>query len=182
MKIASVASLVLLTGCVAGPPSDTTAAAVAAAEAEAQQTRDNGVEPGNPAPVPFPGSGLPGEKPQTFRCEGTIYRGYKSGCIDFQTMPDGVKWEKKLSAWETRFFTRQNVIGLNPKDKERLCKLAFNGSVVVSCTSVTLGCALGEVVTVGGVTLPCVALGAFICSMSGLAANMAECQEWAHKK
>lgn len=81
------------------------------AQEERKQEILNGVDPDSAAakdPKPFEGAGMPGEKPEIFMCEGTVYWGMKSGCIDFQPMPDGAKWGIKLVDWSTRFFAAPN--------------------------------------------------------------------------
>lgn len=125
----------------------------------------NGVRPGDPPPKGFWNSGYrpkPGERPELFRCEGDVYRGYKHACPDFQDTPDGVKWGDKLSRWQGRYFTPNNT-NIAATDWEGICKTLVYAMNVLGCAGVTLACAGGEVVTLGAITLPCVAWAALIC-------------------
>lgn len=169
-------------GAPAPPPTPRQRAAYDAYVAEVE----NGVRPGDPPPKPFPGGAgyatRPGEHKETFRCEGGVFYGYKHACIDWQRMRDGEKWEKKLVSWSERYFTLKNV-ALSPYDKEQLCKWGFSAALVAACLSGIAGCTLGEVITVGGATIPCAMLSGWLCAVPDrIVNNILDCHEWAHRR
>ncbi len=135
----------------------------ARAEAERKRAAEqgrlfaNGVLPRDPPPVPSPlDEGYmpsPGEERETFKCEGSIYYGYKGACVDFQAMPRAKKWVVKLGAF---LEERSDIIhdwvfhhlwhdGRNPECMDS-CELfgsmtcaGFTTGVIALCGGVTGG-------------------------------------------
>jgi hypothetical protein len=126
----------------------------------------NGVRRGDPEPRPFPGEAhyrpAPDEREETFKCEGGVFHGYKHACVDFQPMPNGVKWGEKLSAWSGRYFDPKNV-AMNREDWTTLCKLSTIVVSLTGCLAVIGSCGLSESMTFGTVTIPCYWLVGTIC-------------------
>jgi hypothetical protein len=58
----------------------------------------NGVLPKDKPVGKYPGwdKPHPGEWPETFRCGGQVWQGYKSDCPDFQPKPIGERWTKPI--------------------------------------------------------------------------------------
>ena len=144
-----------------------------------------GVERGDPAPVPSPFDAdyqpRRGERREVFKCESGVYDGYRRACIDFQAMPNGVKWGMKLSGWSGRYFDPKNV-AMRPADKEALCKWSFSAAILAACSLTALGCSVGEVVTVGSVTIPCWLLATAVCVGSDkTVGNILDCHAWAYR-
>jgi hypothetical protein len=61
------------------------------------QDRLNGVGPNDRPVGKYPGWDRPHdslERWQIFRCQGTVYEGYKSDCPDYKAVPLGERWER----------------------------------------------------------------------------------------
>lgn len=66
----------------------------------------NGVRKGDPWPVPAPSDAsyepAPGEQKETFKCEGSVFHGYKRGCVDFTEKSSSAKWTEKVGSFLVR--------------------------------------------------------------------------------
>jgi hypothetical protein len=127
--------------------------------------QNNGVRQGDPQAVPSPMdqtyAPVPGDRQERFKCEGTVYYGYKHGCADFQAIPVTTKWQGKLSSW-----TNSESFGVNMthRDWTTLCKALAAMVGPASCLAAIGACGSVDVVTVGAVTIPCIWVTGVICN------------------
>lgn len=94
-------------------------------------------------------------------CEGTVYFGYRGGCLDFQEKPIDTKMATKLGNW----INSDAFIGkMTSADWTTFCKFAATFVALAGCVAVAGGCGTAEVITIGGATLPCVMVVALLCN------------------
>lgn len=116
----------------------------------------NGVFRGAPKPIPFSNPTYDprlGEKEETFRCNGTIYRGFKHGCVDFWNDSTTRKWDQKMGAFTENYFSMKSGACV------AMCKTA-------AWTPATLGwiCSYTGAKAIAGV--PCAFVGLFTALLS----------------
>lgn len=83
--------------------------------------QQNGVFAGDPKPRRFESPGYvagPGEREETFRCEGAVYVGYKHGCVDFWKDSTTSKWDRKIDDFTRSYFA------VGGDTCKRMCNLA----------------------------------------------------------
>jgi len=150
-------------------PDDTSPPPLPAVPPGWEHRAQDGIFPGDwphlgwiPPHFPEPEGFVPvsGEEEAFFRCAGRLYVGYESGCVDFQEKTPGAKWTAKLGAWigSKSFFGHMTA-----SDWEVFCKFATTFVGFTSCAALLLACGAAEVVTIGGVTMPCAVVGQMLC-------------------
>jgi hypothetical protein len=144
----------------------------------------NGIVPGDPPAIPSPFdagySPAPNERQEHYKCNGTVYAGYKKACVDFSPIPVTQKWGTKLDLWSTSYFAEGGKsTGMSLDDWTKVCELldavAFGGN----CLALTLSCTGSAVVTFGSTAIPCAVLVPVVCFSLGAATTFvgAHCKE-----